>query len=116
MLSRREEPQVRQSPKAINHKNGKVVTRQVAAVVSPGSRTSSLSVRNATNGKEWLKGLDGRKIASLTGSTQLSTRCLQGAGAVVMKQALVEFHFDVLPKLSGWSMLTLHACRVELRR
>lgn len=48
----------------------------------------------------FLKGIDGRKI-KLKSAHSAFNFLLQGGGAVVMKMALVLFHFERLPKL-GW--------------
>jgi len=67
--------------------------------------------------QKWLKGLDGRKIATNGQHSALNT-LLQGAGAIVMKEAVVQFHFNILPKLGlvddkyqpiGWNYVaTVH--------
>ena len=61
--------------------------------------------------QSWLKGLDGRKVQTSGQHSALNT-LLQSAGAIVMKQALVELHFNIGPKAGlvdanhrpiGWS-------------
>ena len=47
--------------------------------------------------KGWLPGLDGRRLWSNSQHSALNT-LLQGAGAIVMKKALVIFHFELAPK------------------
>ena len=46
--------------------------------------------------QSWLKGLDGRKVQTSGQHSALNT-LLQSAGAIVMKQALVELHFRIGP-------------------
>lgn len=86
-----------QSPKAINHKNGKVVRDKLLRGITGLENIIAVS-QERDKRQKWLKGLDGRKIATNGQHSALNT-LLQGAGAVVMKQALVEFHFNVLPAL-----------------
>ena len=50
--------------------------------------------------RKWLKGLDGRKIWVRSPHSALNT-LLQGGGAIVMKLALVLFHFELAPA-HGW--------------
>ena len=47
--------------------------------------------------KSWLKGLDGRKVQTSGQHSALNT-LLQSAGAIVMKQALIELQFNIGPQ------------------
>lgn len=49
--------------------------------------------------RNWLPGLDGRRTY-ITATHTLLNYLLQGAGAMVMKKALVIFHFETCPRLS----------------
>lgn len=82
---------------AINHKNGKAIRDKLMRGITGLENIISVS-QERDKRQKWLKGLDGRKIATNGQHSALNT-LLQGAGAIVMKQALVEFHFNILPKL-----------------
>ena len=82
---------------AINHKNGKVTRDKLMRGITGLENIIAVS-QERDKRQGWLKGLDGRKIKTNGQHSALNT-LLQGAGAIVMKQALVEFHFDIMPKL-----------------
>lgn len=84
-------------PMAINHQNGKKIRDKLMRGITGLENIIAVS-QERDKRQKWLKGLDGRKIATNGQHSALNT-LLQGAGAVVMKQALVEFHFTVLPAL-----------------
>ena len=84
-------------PMAINHQNGKKIRDKLMKGIIGLDNLITVS-QDRDKRQKWLKGLDGRKIATNGQHSALNT-LLQGAGAVVMKQALVEFHFDILPRL-----------------
>ena len=84
-------------PMAINHPNGKKIRDKLMRGITGLENIIQVSQhRDKTQG--WLKCLDGRKIRTNGQHSALNT-LLQSAGAVVMKLALVEFHFDIMPKL-----------------
>ena len=84
-------------PMAITHPNGKKIRDKLLRGITGLDKLIEVSQhRDKTQG--WLKGLDGRKIATNGQHSALNT-LLQGAGAIVMKEALVQFHFEILPKL-----------------
>ena len=82
---------------AINHKNGKAIRDKLMRGITGLENIIAVS-QERDKRQKWLKGLDGRKIATNGQHSALNT-LLQGAGAIVMKEALVEFHFNILPKL-----------------
>ena len=86
-----------EKPMAINHQNGKKIRDKLMQGITGLENIIAVS-QERDKRQKWLKGLDGRKIATNGQHSALNT-LLQGAGAIVMKQALVDFHFDVLPKL-----------------
>jgi DNA polymerase-1 len=86
-----------EKPMAINHPNGKKIRDKLMRGITGLENLIAVS-QERDKRQKWLRGLDGRKIATNGQHSALNT-LLQGAGAIVMKQALVEFHFEVMPKL-----------------
>jgi DNA polymerase-1 len=84
-------------PMAINHPNGKKIRDKLLRGITGLENLIAVS-QERDKRQKWLKGLDGRKVATNGQHSALNT-LLQSAGAIVMKQALVEFHFDVMPRL-----------------
>ncbi len=84
-------------PMAITHPNGKKIRDSLLKGITGLDKLIEVC-QARDKSQKWLKGLDGRKIATNGQHSALNT-LLQGAGAIVMKQALVEFHFNILPKL-----------------
>jgi DNA polymerase-1 len=84
-------------PMAISHPNGKKIRDKLMRGITGLENIIAVS-QDRDKRQGWLKGLDGRKIKTNGQHSALNT-LLQGAGAIVMKQALVEFHFDIMPKL-----------------
>lgn len=97
-------------PPSITHPNGKRTRDKLLKGITGLDKLIEVC-QHRDKKQKWLKGLDGRKIATNGQHSALNT-LLQGAGAIVMKQALVDFHFDLLPKAGlvddklmpvGWS-------------
>lgn len=82
---------------AINHQNGKKIRDKLMNGITGLQNIIAVS-QHRDKTQKYVKGLDGRKIATNGQHSALNT-LLQGAGAVVMKEALVQFHFNILPKL-----------------
>ena len=86
-----------QKPMAVTHPNGKKIRDSLLRGITGLDKLIEVC-QARDKSQKWLKGLDGRKIATNGQHSALNT-LLQGAGAIVMKQALVEFHFNILPGL-----------------
>ena len=84
-------------PKGVGYKLGKATrTKLETGINGLGKLIQVCQARDKT--QSWLKGLDGRKVQTSGQHSALNT-LLQSAGAIVMKQALVELHFNIGPKL-----------------
>ncbi len=84
-------------PKGVGYKLGKATrTKLETGINGLGKLIQVCQARDKT--QSWLKGLDGRKVQTSGQHSALNT-LLQSAGAIVMKQALVELHFNLGPKL-----------------
>ena len=84
-------------PMAITRPNGKKIRNSLLKGITGLDKLIEVC-QDRDKKQKWLKGLDGRKIATNGQHSALNT-LLQGAGAVVMKEATNQFHFHILPKL-----------------
>ena len=84
-------------PMAITHPNGKRIRDKLMQGITGLQNIIEVS-QHRDKTQKWLKGLDGRKIATNGQHSALNT-LLQGAGAIVMKEAVNQFHFEILPKI-----------------
>ena len=85
-------------PMAITHSNGKRIRESLLKGIVGLDKLIEVC-QDRDKKQKWLKGLDGRKIATNGQHSALNT-LLQGAGAVVMKKATNQFHFCILPQLN----------------
>lgn len=76
------------------------IARKALGKGIPGLDKLIDDVKKRSNKRGFVKGIDGRKIFVRSEHSAFNF-LLQGAGAIAMKQALVIFHFEELPK-TGW--------------
>jgi DNA polymerase-1 len=88
-------------PKESNKSLGKKVREILAkTMVGIDRLTKDMGNRCKAARRHQIKGLDGRRVTLVSKHSALNY-LLQGAGAIVMKLALVIFHFEVC-KANGW--------------
>ena len=77
------------------HMKGKEVRQRMEKGITGLDKLVEIIAKRCERG--YLLGIDGRKVPILSPHSALNF-CLQSAGAIVMKKALVAFHYDIAPK------------------